>query len=128
GDPVDVVVPIDDDALASRERTTDPLDRTIHIEHRRTLSGRPRRKEGGHVAGCESPASEHLSDERGDTIRDIPGLFGHDPAPLRREGHLPFKYLARVFTFALVASSCTPSATTPTPTTTAPASTPTPTS
>lgn len=109
-DAVDVVVPVDDDALASRERTTDPLDRTIQIEHRRTLFSRPRRQEGGHVAGSEAAASEHLSDERGDTIRDIPGLFGHDPAPLRREGHLPFKYLARVFTLGLAMASCTPAA------------------
>src|SRR5204862_1522033 len=105
--------PIDDDALASRERTTEPLDRAIQIEHRRTLFGRARRQEGGHVAGRETAAGEHLRDERGDTIRDIPGLFGHDPAPLRREGHLTFKYLARVFTLALAVASCTQS-TTPT--------------
>ena len=61
-------------------------------------------------------AGKHLRDERRDTIRCIPGLFGHDPAPLSREGHLTFKYLARVFTVALVAWSCTPSASTPQPT------------
>ena len=32
GDAVDVVVPVDDDALASRERTTEPLDRAIEVE------------------------------------------------------------------------------------------------
>src|SRR5205085_12001711 len=111
GDPVDVVVPIDDDALASRERTTEPLDRAIQIEHRRTIFGRPRSEEGGHLGDGEAAAGEHLRDERGDTIRYIPGLLGHDPAPLRREGHLTFKYLARVFTLALAVASCTQAAT-----------------
>src|SRR5204862_2173608 len=106
-------IPIDDDALASRERTTEPLDRAIQIEHRRAFFGRPRGQEGRHLIHGEAPAAEHLRDERGDTIRYIPGLFGHDPAPLRREGHLTFKYLARVFTLALAVASCTQS-TTPT--------------
>ena len=115
GDPVDVVVPIDDDALASRERTTEPLDRAIQIEHRRAIFGRPRGEEGGHLGDGKAAAGEHLRHERGDTIRYIPGLLGHDPAPLRREGHLTFKYLAQVFTLVLAVTSCTPSATTPTP-------------
>jgi hypothetical protein len=42
--------------------------------------------------------------------------LGHDPAPLRREGHVTFKYLAQVFTAALVAACCTPAATSPSPT------------
>ncbi len=113
---VDVVVSIDDDALASRERTTEPLDRAIQIEHRRTLFGRLCGEKRGHVARGEAAAGEDLSDERGDTIRHIPGLFGHDPAPLRREGHLTFKYLAQVFTLALAAASCTPAAPSTTPT------------
>src|SRR6185436_10600996 len=57
---------------------------------------------------------------------DIPGLFGHDPAPLRREGHLTSKYLAQVFTFALAIASCTPAATAPTPAPNQPTLTPTP--
>src|SRR4029077_665928 len=54
-----------------------------------------------------------------------PGLFGHDPAPLRREGHLPLKYLARVFTLALVVGACAPVTTTPSPTPTSVSATPT---
>ena len=115
GDPVDVVVPVDDDALASRERTTESLDRGIQIEHRRPLFGRACREEGGHLGRREAPAGKHLSDERGDTIRYIPGLFGHDPAPLRHEGHVTFKYLARVFTVAVAVASCTPPVTSPSP-------------
>ena len=38
---------------------------------------------------------------------------------MRREGHLPFKYLARVFTLALVVGSCAPTIAAPAPTPTA---------
>src|SRR5207249_11565808 len=97
------------------ERTTAPRARAIQIEHRRALCGGSRSEKRGHLDRREAAAREHLGDERGNTIRDIPGLYGHDPAPLRREGHLTFKYLARVFTFVLVAGSCMPIATGPSP-------------
>src|SRR5439155_21918 len=55
----------------------------------------------------------HPAVDRDDHLRAIGrigGLRGHDPKPLRCEGHVKLKYLARLFTFALILWSCAPSA------------------
>src|SRR2546425_2352170 len=115
GDAVDVVVPVDDDALASRERTMEALERPVHIAHRRALlRGDPGRQEVGHLRRADAPPGEDPRDERGDTIGDIPDpLCGHYPATLRHEAHPTFKYPALVFAIGLALVSCVPPATGP---------------
>src|SRR5438552_176368 len=113
GDAVDVVVPVDDDALASRERTVEALDRPVQIAHRRALIRRdPGRQEVRHLPRADAPPREDPRDERGDTIGDIPDpLCGHDPATLRHEAHPTFKYPALVLAIGLALASCVPPAT-----------------
>ena len=71
GDAVDVVVPIDDDALASRERTTEARHRAVEIGHRRTALGDPRRQEIGHLRGFAAAGREDTRDERRDARGSI---------------------------------------------------------
>ncbi len=88
GDAVDVIVPIDDDALASRERTTEPHHGAIKVAHRRAALGDPRRQKVAHIAGGVPARRQDPCDERRDAIRGIDGAeIGQEPAALRNEGH-----------------------------------------
>jgi hypothetical protein len=118
GDAIDVIVAVDDDALATRERTTQTLDSPLEVSHRRPRVGGPGGEEVGHFRDRDATAREDLSHERGDTIGRIRGLRGHDPKTLRSQGHVNVKYLARLFTAAAFLCSCAPSsvANSPSPT------------
>ncbi len=91
GDAVDVVVPVDDDALAGGERTADPLDGTTLVEHRRAVVRELRREVRGHVDIGQAAGAQDLDDEARDTIGRIAirraDRPGDDPATLRNEGH-----------------------------------------
>ena len=91
GDAVDVVVAIDDDALAGGERTVDPVDGPVEVQHRRTVVRQPGREEARHVEVGEAARPKDLRDEARDTIRPIsahrPHGPGDDPAALRNEAH-----------------------------------------
>src|SRR2546425_12288757 len=71
GDAVDVVVPVDDDALASRERTMEALERPVHIAHRRALPpGDPGPQEVGPLPRAHAPPPADPRDARAGTIAD----------------------------------------------------------
>src|SRR6266545_7013886 len=88
GDAGDVVVPIDDDALASRERTTEPLDRAIEIEHRGTVLDGSCRDEIGHRRKLDAAGREDARDQRRYAVRggQLHGVR-QDPAAQRDEAH-----------------------------------------
>src|SRR5437870_11618443 len=68
GDAVDVVVPVDDDALASRERTVEALDRPVQIAHRRALLRRDPGRQGIRpLPPPDAPAREDPLQHRGAT-------------------------------------------------------------
>jgi len=68
GDAVDVIVAVDDDALASCERTPEAIDRAIQIAHRRTVIARARCQERRHVGVGDAARAQDLGDEARDTI------------------------------------------------------------
>jgi hypothetical protein len=89
GDAVHVVVPIDDDALASRERTTEPLDRAVQVEHRRAVALGPRRDEISHLRELDPARGEDPRDERRDAVgRGERHLTREEPAANCGERHL----------------------------------------
>src|SRR6266851_9738931 len=75
-------------ARASRERTTETLDRAVQIEHRRPVLDRARRDEIGHVTGLDAAGRQDSRDQRRDAVGgDEVDHVRQDPAAERDEAH-----------------------------------------